>query len=210
MSGPAKDFGGAAGVGIGGDDVSGAAGGKAPLQGFAGGALKRLNDFEDGGAFAGSEVKYFKRFGHGAVENAFKGHHVGGGKVDDVDVVANGGSVTGRVVVAVDLKGSAQAGRTLGDEGHQVLGHAKRKLSDAGRRMGSDGVEVAQGNDLETEGSDGVAQDFFAHLLGVAVGRLRGLNGGGLGNGQRVSLAVDGAGRAKNESALGVGALVVQ
>ena len=76
--------------------------------------------------------------------------------------------------------------------------------------MGPDGIEVAQGYDLEAEGTYRVAQNFFAHLLGVAVGRLGGLNGRGFGNRQRIRLTVDGAGGTKNESARRLGALVVQ
>ena len=76
--------------------------------------------------------------------------------------------------------------------------------------MGADGIEVAQSYYLESEGAHRVAQNFFAHLLGVAVGRLGGLNGRGFGNRQRIRLTVDGAGGAKNESARRLGALVVQ
>ena len=119
---------------------------------------------------------------------------MGGGEVHDVDVVANGGSVAGRVVVAVDLKGSTQARCALGNERNQVLGYAERKLTNARRSMCSDRVKVAQGDHLEAKGPHGVAKHLLAHLLGVAVGRLGGLDGRGLGNGQRIGLAVDGAG----------------
>ena len=76
--------------------------------------------------------------------------------------------------------------------------------------MGPYGIEVAQGYGLESKSLHGIAEDFFAHLLGVAVGRLRGFDRCGLGNRQRIRLTVDGAGGAKNESARRLGALVVQ
>ena len=76
--------------------------------------------------------------------------------------------------------------------------------------MGPYGIEVAQGYGLESKSLHGIAEDFFAHLLGVAVGRLRGFDRCGFGNRQRIRLTVDGAGGAKNESARRLGALVVQ
>ena len=118
MGGPAQDFGGAAGIGIGGHDIAFAPGRKAPAQGHSGRPLKGLNDFKDGGAFARSKVKNFHGFDHGRTEHALQGYGVGSGEVDHMNVVADGRSIPRGVVVAVYLQGPAKACRTLGEEGH--------------------------------------------------------------------------------------------
>ena len=135
---------------------------------------------------------------------------MGTGKVYDVEVVANGRSVACRVIIAVHLQGSAQARSALRDERDKVLGHAQRQLTDAGGRVRSDGIEVAQDDDLEAECANRVAQHFFTHLLGVAVRRFRGFDGRGFRNGKFVGLAINRGRGAENESTLGMSTLVIQ
>lgn len=58
--------------------------------------------------------------------------------------------------------------------------------------MRADGVEIAQGDALHAlVGRQRIAQNVLAHLLGVAVGRGRGLAGRLLRHGQLVGLAVN-------------------
>ena len=93
-------------------------------------------------------------------------------EVYDVDVVTEAGSVLGRIVIAEDAQAFAFSNRGLSDERHEIVRHTARKLADKGRRMGSDRVEVAKGDTLDSRaGRYSVAKDVLAHLLGVAVWR---------------------------------------
>ena len=70
---------------------------------------------------------------------------MGLGKVHDVYVVAQARPVGSGVVIAEYAQAGPLAYGCLGDEGNQVVGHSARQLAYQGRRMGPDGVEIAQG-----------------------------------------------------------------
>ena len=105
--------------------------------------------------------------------------HMGLGEVHDVDVVAEACAVFGRVVVAEDAQALALADRGLGDERNEVVRHTARKFADECRRMGSDRIEVAEGDTLDRTAAvsavitcgrkHDVAEDVLAHLLGVSI-----------------------------------------
>ena len=66
--------------------------------------------------------------------------------------------------------------------------------------MGADRVEISKGYAVDAiVGVAAVAEDIFAHLLGVAVGRCGGLAWRLLGHGQGVGLAVDSRARWKED-----------
>src|SRR5690606_27957974 len=65
---------------------------------FAADGFACCDDFADAGAAAGAEVE----FSADAAVEVLDGEHVGLGEVDDMDVVADAGTVGGRIVGAVD------------------------------------------------------------------------------------------------------------
>ena len=151
-------------------------------------------------AVAGADVEDFVGLLLLPVDHAADGCHVGFGQVHDVDVVADARAVGRRIVVAEDREAFAQSGGGLRDERHEVLRHAARQFADQCRGVSPDGVEIAQGDALHPGiGGDRVAQDVFAHLLGVAVGRGGRLAGRLFGHGLLLGLAVDGARRREDD-----------
>ena len=123
------------------------------------------------------------------------------GEVDDVDVVADAGSVGGIVVITEDTELLADADSGLGEVRDEVLGNAIGHLSDDGGGMRADGVEITQedGLDGRTAGH-GVLDDFLVDLLGVAIGGLGLLDGRFLCGGELVGLTIDGAGGGEDDA----------
>ena len=130
---------------------------------------------------------------------------MGLGEVHDVNVVPLAGSVRSRIVIAENAQALPLADGSLGDERHQVVGHASRKLSYQGRRMRSDRIEISEGNTLYRAfrcgsrarlgpvsgiGAHRIPQDILADLLGVSVRGSRRLARRLLGNRKLLRFAV--------------------
>ena len=117
-----------------------------------------------------------------------------------MDVIAHAGAVGGGVVVAKDLNGLELAHGNLRDIGHQVVGDALGVLADQARRMGADGVEVAEQHNVPLGvGGVNVHKDLLNHPLGPAIGVGRGLLGVFLGDGRVIRIAVDGRGAREDD-----------
>ncbi len=126
---------------------------------------------------------------------------MGTGQVHHVDVIAHAAAVGGVVVVAEDGDAFAQPGSGLGHEGDQVVGHADGQFTDAGRRMGADGIEIAQQHGTQAgRGGHVVAQQLLAGHLGEAVGRAGVAVGRVLGHRQAIGLAVHGAAAGEHDA----------
>ena len=94
--------------------------------------------------------------------------NVAAGKIDNVDVVANTGSVGGVVVVAEHADASKLADCNLCDIRKQVIGDALRVFADQTAFVGADGVEVAKKNDVPfVVANVKVGQDLLKHALGL-------------------------------------------
>ena len=187
-------------VGPDGDDVALAAGCDPIVELQVIDLLETVHQFEHRDAAARADVEDLVRLRAPVPDHAADRGDMRAGQIHHVDIVADARSVGSRVVVAEDRKALAQPGGRLRDIGHEVLRHAARQLADQGRGMRADGVEIAQGNALHPlEGSHRVAQDVFAHLLGVAVGRGGRLAGRALRDGLPVRFAVNGARRREDD-----------
>ena len=181
-------------------DVSGAARRKAVVEFQSVGPFESADQLQHRNAPSGADVEDLVRGGAALFDQAVQGSYVGAGQIDDVDVVADAGAVGRRIVVAEDAQAFADPGGGLRHIGDQVLGYAARKLADQGRGMRADRVEVAQGDAPQTGmGGDGVAQDVFGDLFGVAVRRRGGLAGRLFGDGLGVGFAIYGAGGGKED-----------
>ena len=98
-----------------------------------------------------------------------EGRDVGGGKVRNVDIVAQAGPIGGIEIPTKDNEGLAVAERR-GDGQRQQVCFGFVRLSDQAGRIGPGGVEVTQGDRRETIGSTLRSDHPFSSELGVAVG----------------------------------------
>ena len=87
---------------------------------------------------------------------------MGLGKVYDIDVVADAGTVGGVVVVTEYAQFLADADCGLGEVRDEVLRNTVGELADFSRRVCPDGVEVTEDDALERRaGVDDIGDDFF-------------------------------------------------
>ena len=106
------------------------------------GTLEGVDELKHGEAAACAEVEDL----HGLcvlLEDAPDGDHMRFGEVNNIDIVADAGTVGRVVVVAEHGELLADAGSGLCEVWHQVLGHSEGQLADASRRVGADRVEIA-------------------------------------------------------------------
>ena len=91
-------------------------------------------------------------------------------EIDHMDVVAHAGAVNRRPVAAEDAQPFASANGHLRDEGHQIIGHSLRVLTDAPARMRTNRIEVTQIADRPGRIRGGqILQDELDHPLGAAI-----------------------------------------
>lgn len=122
------------------------------------------------------------------------------GQVHHVNVVSNPGAVGCGVVDAEHVQAVSQAGRHLGDVGHEVVGRAVGLLPQLATGVSAHGVEVAQDGHLPTWVSRlHVTQHVFGHEFGAAVG-VGDPQGAAFHNGHVIGVAVDGGGRAEHQA----------
>ena len=70
-------------------------------------------------------------------------------KVHYIDVIPEACSVLGRIIIAEDAQTLTLADCGLRDERNQIVRNSARKLTDEGRRMRTDRVEVTEGYSLD-------------------------------------------------------------
>ena len=132
---------------------------------LAGNLFKGGDHFEDGGGATGAEIVG----GEAGLQTANSGE-VAASEVDDVDVVAETGTVGCFVIVAKDMKLRELAGGDFHDVGHEVIWDAVGVLAEETGDVVADGIEVAKGDDIKLGvGYAEVFQDFFDHVFSLAV-----------------------------------------
>ncbi len=109
----------------------------------AGDVLRRIDDFQDGEAAAVADVEGFAGDAFDLLESA----EVGIGNIEDVDVIADAGSVGRGVVRAEDIDVRQAAGGGIEDAGNDVSFDAMMLAAFLG---GSSGVEIAEGDVVES------------------------------------------------------------
>ena len=124
---------------------------------------------------------------------------MGPGQVHHMDIVPDGRTIRGVVVIAIDIQALPDSGCCLGDEGDQVVGYPNGKLTDQGRFVGAYGIEVSQGNHPYTLcAGHCVLQDLFTDLLGVSIGRVGLLDGSLFCHRKYIGFAINRAGGREN------------
>jgi hypothetical protein len=107
--------------------------------------------------------------GLGFGDQPLEREQMGGGKVGDVDIVANAGAV-GRVIVgAVDFDMAALAGRRL-DRDLDQMGGAGGRLAGPPVRIGAGDVEVAQRAEIDRMGGGDVPEHPLGSSAWTAIG----------------------------------------
>ena len=157
-----------------------------------------VDQFQYGNAVAGSEVEDFHIIQRLATQHAVHGNHVSLSQVDNIDVVADAGTVRRVIVVTEYTQLFADTHSSLCQIRDQVLRNAVRQFADLCCRMCSDRVEVTQDDALErSAGMDRVADDLFVDLFCISVWRSSRFDRSVLGYRQilRVRLPVNGTGR---------------
>lgn len=141
---------------------------------------ERLDHLEHRGATAGAQVP---RLDAGLVlAQVVESDQMALGEVAHVNVVADGGAITGGVIVAEDEEFLALAGGDLSQQREQVVRNALGVLTHDAARVGAAGVEVAQVGtvplrvglasllEVVSLGRDVVLDDTLDHRLRAAVG----------------------------------------
>ena len=184
------------GVGPDGDDVALTTVGNLVVEFQIVGLLEAAHQLQHRDTVARADVEDLVALLVLALDHTGDGHHVGTCQIHHVDVITDVRAVGGGVVVAEDRQTLTDAGGGLRYEGYQVLRHTARQLANQRRRVGTDGVEVAQGDTLERRGgTHRVTQDVLTHRLRVAIGRGGRFAGRKLRNGLFIRLAIDRARR---------------
>ena len=120
---------------------------------------------------------------------------MGIGDVEDVDIVADAGTVGRRVIGAEDFEVRNDAESSV-ENFRDEVGLDAMGLAALGG--GTGGVEIAESGEKETGVGAIVGKDFLEAELGFAVG-INGIFGMVFGDGDGVRLAVSGGGGRKNE-----------
>src|SRR6266849_9663621 len=120
---------------------------------------------------------------------------MGIGDIEDVDVIADAGSVWCRVVRAEDIDIGQSAAGGIENPRDEMRFHAMMLAAFPG---GSGSVEVAEGHILESGVGLVIRQDLFEHELGFSV-RIDGRFAMVFGDGNSFGFAVGGGGGRKNE-----------
>jgi len=182
----------AAGEVVGCDEARGVAG-PARADGVWDGAddlFDGRDDLADAMAFAGPEIDDGRAI-------AFEGGEVGFGEVGDVDVVANAGSVRGRVVVSEDGEGRPESHGGEDGEGDEVL-FGFVVFAEVAVGVGPGCVEVPEGDGFDSVGLGVAVEEPLDDEFGFAVGAF-GACGVAFGDGDAVRLAIDGRAAAEDD-----------
>ena len=91
---------------------------------------------------------------------------MGFGKVNNIDIIANAGTVGSVIVVAEHCQLRTQPCGSLCQERHQILRHPVGQLAYVSRRVSAYGVEIAQQDALERSARCyHILNNFFRNLL---------------------------------------------
>lgn len=163
-------------VGIDGDDIASAARADTVRHGLASDILERVDSFEDAHALPDTDVEHLASgLASGEAVEIFEAESMRMGQVHDVYIVADATAVAGGVVAPENRKLSAQASRSLRENGHHVVSARLRVLADEVARVRASGIEVAKQDDAEVGVGFGcVAKNLFADLFGSGVGAFGG------------------------------------
>ncbi len=128
-----------------------------------GDVLRSIDDFQDGEAAAVADVEGFAGDAFDLLESA----EVGIGNIEDVDVIADAGSIGRGVVRAEDIDVRQAAGGGIEDAGNDVSFDAMMLAAFLG---GSSGVEIAEGDVVESGIELVIGENLFEYELGFSVG----------------------------------------
>lgn len=165
-----------------------------------------VDHLKDGAAAAGAQVPSLDT--GLVIAEVVQGDEVALGEVDDVDIIADGGTVAGRVVVSKDQELVAITGGDFAEEREQIKGNTLGVLAHDASGVGTAGVEIAQDSavpllvglasllEAAALSIDLVGDDILDDGLGAAVGIGR-TDRAVLGDGDHVlesgSIAIDGS-----------------
>src|SRR5258706_4385335 len=162
------------------------------FSGFATGhATHGVDDFADGVALAGADIKSAA----GYAPDLLKGAKMCLGNIQDVHVIADAGAVRRRIVVAKNFDVRCSALDGLQEAGNQMGFDA---ASFSALRRGAGDIEIAKRNVVESGVFAVVGEDIFKGEFGFAV-RIHGRLGMILGDGEDGRLTVNSTGRGENE-----------
>ena len=154
-----------------------------------------VDKLEHRNAIACTEVIILNLLLRLTLNHAVERTNVSLGKVGDIDVVTDAGSIGSMVVVAKNIQFLTDTHCRLANVWKQVLRNATGKFADLSCRMSTDGVEIAENDGVETYTSvEIVLDDLLGNLFGVAVRRSGRLDGSILVHRALIGLAIDGAG----------------
>ena len=161
-------------------NITGAALGHHVGNGDAIDLLKRVQQFLDARAAAGTEVEDLNAL---HMLQLLNGEAMAPCEVANMNIVAKASAILCFIVIAEDSEMIDLAGSNRYDTGHQIVGDIIGVLSDQTALMRTDGVKVAQKDNREIRiGLCDVTQDLLGHPLCPAVGG-GGRGGELLGNG---------------------------
>src|SRR5260370_23542580 len=146
---------------------------------------------QEGEAAAVADVEGFAGDAFDLLESA----EVGMGNIEDVDVIADAGSVGRGVVRAEDIGVRQAAGGGIEDAGNDVSFDAMMLAAFLG---GSSGVEIAEGDVVESGIELVIGENLFEYELGFSVG-VDGRLAMVFGNRNDFGFAISGGGGRKNE-----------
>lgn len=197
---PMENFGGFFAVAVDGGDVAGTAWHDFGIELDARHFFKSIDHLQDGDPIAAPEIESVEMFCIFLIHNVLQGQYVGVCDVGDVQVIADARAVSSVVVVAENLQLLAFSAGDLCHDGDQVVGRVVRQFAILARHVGSDGVEIAQGDAVQLGMYLREKVDhLFANLFRVGVRTKRDAHGRLFADGEFSNIAINGAGRGENE-----------
>ena len=111
---------------------------------YTSGAFERLYELHYAQSASGAEIEYFQGGGVISVEHAAHCNDVCSGQIDDINEVADAGSVGSVIVIAEYGEKRAYACSCLGEIWNKVLRHSYGEFADFSRGMCPDWIEVSE------------------------------------------------------------------
>ena len=146
--------------------IAGAASGNPHIEIDTGHLFDDIDDFEHGKAFA---VAAIADEALAALAKIIERHEMRRGKIRDLDIVADAGSVPCRIIGAKNFETGAQAKRRLHRDLDE-MGCLRRRLTETPFGIGAGDVEIPEDHIIEAMGLADILQHPFGHQLGAPVG----------------------------------------